>query len=130
MRVIPVFWAQLSTMRAIQIGSGLVCLLAICAMYLEDTRRRWQPARDAFAFDCYRCTAAWCLWWCGTASILIVDPAIGAMSLQQGSYTIASGTALLFVGHIVAAGLFMLCRLRELLGFHEWQQHSTAWRRG
>lgn len=130
MSLFPIFWASLSTMRAIQVGSGVVCALAIVAMYLEDTRRHRQPERDAFAFDCYRATAAWCLWWCGVASMLILDPSIGAMALDGGRYTVASGTALLFVGHVVAAGLFMLCRLRELLGFHEWQRHSTAWRRG
>ena len=117
--LIPVLWASLATMHVIQVTSALVCLLAISAMYLEDARRH---RVDAFAFDFYRATAAWCLWWCGVSTILILDPTIGAMTLAQGRYTVASGTALLFLGHLVAAGLFVCSRLRELIGWHEWQR--------
>lgn len=121
-RLVPLLWAQLSTMQAIQLGSGLVCALAIVAMYLEDARQQRQPRGDWFAFDFYRAAAAWCFWWCGVSTILIRTPEIGAMALHQGYYTIASGTALLFVGHVIAAGIFILSRLRELLGFHESQR--------
>ena len=124
--ILPVLWAQLSTLRAMQVGSGLVFLLALVAMYLEETRAQSRQPPDAFAFDFYRATAAWCLWWCGIATALIRDPTLGAMALSEGGYTVASGTALFFLGHVLAAMIFMVARLRELLGLHEWQQSVRA----
>lgn len=122
----PILWAQLSTMQAIQLGSGIVCVLAVAAMYLEEARQRRRPGGDWFAFDFYRATAAWCFWWCGVATILISTPEIGAMALDRGSYTVASGTALLFVGHVVAALIFIVSRLRELLGWHDQRRVHAA----
>ena len=131
-------YLQLSTLGTLAILSWVGFGLAFFTSMLAH--RRWRRQIDecgalgdpqtcphvrrvnVLAFALYRALTLAFLWCALAMSSLWLSPAMARQPIIEGTFAMATSTALLFEGGMVAAIFFVTVRLGDFFGYHRWQQ--------